>query len=179
MYVQLSINEMKENSANHITRSTKIQGRIPFQDITNVAASRISSNGKQGMSLIFAITESEMKFFTVKFDIIGNTFLFVDLPISGTKCTRYPPGVSIKSSTSSVGHKGMMPTNASEHKRYRARERYMGMTLEQRDAYLQRNREYKRRRKNHDGNMHKTTLASRSTGGTYRYFLKIRSYLLT
>jgi hypothetical protein len=70
-------------------------------------------------------------------------------------------------------------TNASEHKRYRDWERYMGMTPEQCDAYLQRNREYKRRRKNDDGSMHKTTLASRSTGGTYWYFLKILSYLLT
>lgn len=43
----------------------------------------------------------------------------------------------------SDGHKGITGRNASERKRYRDRERYVTMTPEQRDAYLQRNREYK------------------------------------
>jgi hypothetical protein len=142
---------MKENLANHTTRSTKIQRRILFQDNTNVVDSGISSSWKQGMSFVFAITEFEIKLFTVNFDIIRNNFLFVDLLINGTKRPIYPPGVSIQSSPSSVGHKGIMPENGSEHKGYRDRKRYMMMTPEQRDAYLQRNREYKRRMKNHDG----------------------------
>ena len=58
-----------------------------------------------------------------------------------------PSGISIQSNTPSTGHVSL-PTNASERKRYRDRERYLRMTAEQRAAYLQRNREYKRRRKN-------------------------------
>ena len=53
--------------------------------------------------------------------------------------------------TSSIECRGAGPTNALEKKRYNNRERYLRMTPEQRDVYLQRNREYKRsRRQNHD-----------------------------
>jgi hypothetical protein len=110
--------------------------------------------------------------------------LVVDLRITGTKRPISPSGVSIQSSNLSAVHESILPRNASEHKRYHDRERYMRMTPEQREAYLQRNREYKRRRKNHnvcsdgvqsaasqtdkvsDGNMHTTSLAMRPKEGT-------------
>jgi hypothetical protein len=165
-------------------RYTKIQERSPFKDITNSADLRISSNGKQGISLIFAITSSII-LFTVNFVITSKALLFVDLLVNETKRPVYPSGVSIQSSNPSDGHKGIIGRNASERKRYRDRERYVMMTPEQRDAYLQRNREYKRRRKNHDAfsdgvqsavsqinkithsNMHAPALANRREKGTY------------
>ena len=39
---------------------------------------------------------------------------------------------------------GAVPTDPSQRKRYRDRVRYMQMTPQQREAYLKRNREYKR-----------------------------------
>lgn len=151
-YTRLSRKKMKENSDNPMTRSTKVRRRSPFQDFTNLVDSRISSDAKR------------------------------DLLITGTKRPIYPSGVSMQSSTPSTGHEGIISRNASEHKRYHDRERYIRMTPQKRDAYLQRNREYKGRRKNHDactngvqsavrptdkitdGNMHTTVLDNRCKG---------------
>ena len=107
----------------------------------------------------------------------------MDHPITGTKRSINLSGKSIQSNTPSTGHVSL-PTEASEHKRYHDRERYLEMTLEQRTAYLERNREYKRRRKNPaavsdnaqsgsqtctftNGSMHTTTRISTITEGTY------------
>jgi hypothetical protein len=121
----------------------------------------------------------------VNFVIISKALLFVDLLVNETKRPIYPSGVSIQSSNPSHGHKSIIGRNASERKCYRDQERYVTMTPEQRDAYLQRNREYKRRRKNHDAfsegvqyavsqinkithsNMHAPALANRREKGTY------------
>jgi hypothetical protein len=42
--------------------------------------------------------------------------------------------------------KGVIQMSSSQHKHYRVRDRYLRMTPDQREAYLQRNREYKRMR---------------------------------
>ncbi|KAM3230871.1 hypothetical protein ACQJBY_061192 [Aegilops geniculata] len=156
---QLSRKQVKGNSSNHTT-SIGMPRRAPFQDITNVVGSHSLSKGKQAQN------------------ILGSA----DHPITGTKRSVNPSGVSIQSTTPSAGHI-TLPIDASERKRYRDRERYLRMTAEQRAAYLQRNREYKRRRKNpvevsnnvQSGSqtcnctsvsMQATTLASTRTEGT-------------
>ena len=107
----------------------------------------------------------------------------MDHPITWTKRSINLSGISIQSTTPSAGHI-TLPIDASERKRYCDWERYLRMTAEQRAAYLQRNREYKRRRKNpvevsnnvQSGSqtcnctslsMQATTLASTRTEGIY------------
>ncbi|KAM3228775.1 hypothetical protein ACQJBY_060013 [Aegilops geniculata] len=157
---QLSRKQVNGSLSNHTAGSIGMPVRAPFQDITNVVDSHCLSKGKQAQK------------------ILGS----VDHPITGTKRSINLSGISIQSNTPSTGHTSL-PTNASERKRYHDRERYLEMTPEQRAAYLERNREYKRRRKNPaavsdneqsgsqtctctNGSMHTTILTSSITEGT-------------
>jgi hypothetical protein len=68
-------------------------------------------------------------------------------PIIRTQNSNNPTYACRETITSSAKQRGIAPKNASEIKRHRNRDRYWRMTPEHRDAYLQRNREYKRKRK--------------------------------
>ena len=76
-----------------------------------------------------------------------NLLQSVGHPIIRTQNSLNPTDLCTETITSSVQHGGTVTKNASELKRYRNRDRYWSMTPEQRDAYLQRSREYKKRRR--------------------------------